>query len=263
MSNIATQTTIISGARAVGSKNQAGEQFGGIYYPAHSKNGKPVSARWEGNIAMNGKGYTDSNGQSQEGETTFIKLVVWNGKNAQAGKGLADTFAKCISVGKELGANCRLRSYQKRMFHNGQPLCDPQGNVIMIDSICLVFKDDLVFGDDSNKVILDETSRYDGNPSFGSRPPMWNVLGNPDQVKWAKEIVPARMAVVWDGQADRYGYARVIVPEGAIIGGGVIQQNNNQATPINTGTTPTDAAAQLGAQGTTQQVNTTSVAVPL
>lgn len=255
MANIATQTTTLVNVRASGSKSPDGEQFGGIYYPAHNKNGRSNSARWEGNVALNGKPYTDAQGVKQEGKTTFLRLVVWNGKNSPSG--LADTFAKCVSVGKELTCNVRIESFEKRLFINGQALLDPQGNAITHQAINFILEDKLVFGNDSSKVIATEVANYVGNSTFDSRPQFWNVQGHADQVAWATIIVPARMGSVWDGQSGRFGYARVIIPEGVIVNQPQTQTNlQTQGTTTTTqqtqtnlppaqGTLPTMAAKQL------------------
>lgn len=252
MANIATQTTTLVNVRAVGSKNKAGEQFGGIYYPAHTKNGRGVSARWEGNVALNGKPYTDRQGAKQKGKSIFLRLVVWNGKNAPAGKGLADTFAKCVSVGKELSCNVRIESFEKRLFINGQAMLDSQGNAIMHQAINFVFEDKLVFGADSGKVIATEIANYVGNSTFDSRPQFWNVQDHADQVAWSKTIVPLRMGVTWNGQTERYGYARVIIPEGSVV--------DAPQMPAQ-GALPTFAASQLTIPNQVQTAVVTPTAV--
>jgi len=249
MANIASQTTVLTNVRATGSKNAAGEQFGGIYYPAHTKNGKNVSARWEGNIALNGKPYTNAAGERVEGKTTYMRLIVWNGKNSAAGKGLADVFAKSVSIGKEISCNVRIESFDKRLFINGQPMLKQDGSVVTYMAHNFVFEDKLVFGADSAKVVAAETARWNGQPTFDSRPPLWNVPGSGDQQAWSTLVAPARKAAVWDGQSDRYGYARVIVPEGAVIGNANMQQpamptqtNQVNQQTIPAGTMPTQAA---------------------
>lgn len=248
MSTIATQTTSLVSVRAAGSKNLAGEQFGGVYYPPHVKNGLAVSGRWEGNVALNGKPYTDSQGQPKKAQTIYLRMVVWNSKNSEAGKGLADTFAKCVSVGKELSCNVRIESFEKRLFINGQAILDQQGNAITHPAINFVLEDKLIFGPDSNKVITLEINNYVGNATFNSRPRFWNVPEHADQVAWSKVIVPARMASVWDGVSERFGYARVIVPEGAVAGNPQMPAQNaangNAQAPAQ-GESPTAAAAHL------------------
>ena len=243
MSNIANQTTVITNARAVGSVDPSTQiRHGGIYYPAHMKNGVPKSARWEGMIALNSKPYTNNAGANMEGRKTFMRLVVWNGKNCVAGKGLADIFAKCVSVGKEISCNVRIESFDKRIFINGQPVLDAQGNTITTQAHNFIFEDKLIFGDDSNKVILGETSRWNGAINFDSRPTLWNVAGHADQAAWANTVVPKRMEVEYNG-GNIYGYARVIIPEGAQLTNQQVQ--HQQLIPSQQGIAPTAAAAQL------------------
>jgi hypothetical protein len=244
MSNISSQNNNIVNARAVGSKDKQGVQFGGVYYPAHSKNGKPVSARWEGNFALNNRSYTDSQGQVQEGKRTFMRMVVWNSKNAASGKGLADVFAKCISVGKELSCNYKIESFDKRLFVDGQPLLDKAGNAITYPAINFRVDDNVIFGDDSERVVSAEINAFQGQVNFFSRPQFWNVAGHADNVAW-KQIVTARMASVWDG-GGVYGYARTIVPEGAEIGAGAqVFAQPQPGQQIVAGTKPTEAGAVL------------------
>lgn len=248
MSNVSSQNGNFVNGRAVGSKDKYGAQYGGVYYPAHSKNGKAVSARWEGNFALNSRSYIDSQGETQEGKRTFMRMVVWNSKNAASGKGLADVFAKCISVGKELSCNYKIESFDKRMFVDGQPLLDAAGNAVTYPAINFRIDDNVIFGDDSERVVAAEIGMYQGQANFFSRPQFWNVAGHADNVAW-KSIVAARMGCVWDG-GPVYGYARTIIPEGAQIGvGQVAQQSMAGMVTANqqvlNGMSPTGAAAAL------------------
>jgi len=119
-----------------------------------------------------------------------------------------------------------------------------------------VFEDKLVFGADSAKVVMAETARWNGNPTFDSRPPMWNVPGTGDQQAWSTIVAPARKASVWDGASDRFGYARVIVPEGAVVG------NPNMQTVQTQVQTQAQTAVQNQVQNTVQTNGQQALAVP-
>lgn len=212
---MSTSIMFLAGVRAVGSKGADGNVYGGIYYPEHFKNGKQVSARWEGNVAINGRDWTDETGQRREGRRTYLRLVVWNSKNAAPGKGLADIFAKYVSPGKELSCEVEPESFDKRVFVNGQPILDAQGQPITTNAIVFRVTGKLELGDDSSKQIAAEVGRWNpAAPDIYMRPPQWNVQGTQDNQAW-KQIVATKSAMVYDGQSKVFGYARVLMPEGA------------------------------------------------
>jgi hypothetical protein len=216
MANVSVAVATLMGIRSAGSKDSQGIAHGGIYYPAHTKNGKSVSARWEGNFIANGKAWTDAAGNQQEGRRNVIRLVVWNSKNSAPGKGMADVFAKYVSVGKEISCQADIETFMKRVFENGQPLVSPTtGQPIEINATVYRVSGNLIFGEDSAKHVAAEIAGWQGQLiPFGVRPAMWNVTGHADNEAW-KQIIQLRASSMWDGQSGTYGYARVIVPEGA------------------------------------------------
>lgn len=233
MSQSASQSVNFIGGRAIGSELN-GHKFGGIYYPKHYKNGKEIPARFECNLMLNSPDYTGNNGEVVQGRKDVIHLVAWNSKNAAAGKGLADTMAKCVSVGKEITlVNVELQSFMKTVRIDGQPAVNKAGEPVKVRSVSFVARSyrNVRFGQDSDNTIKSEIAAYNGAPSFFGRPA--------DSAKWAEER-KARMAVVFGGEAS-YGYARVIVPEGASLVNPAAGGNIPAA-----GATPTQAAAQLG-----------------
>jgi hypothetical protein len=229
------------GLRAAG-HNHNGVTYGGVYYPAHTKNGKFVNARFEANMFLNRRDYTDNNGVRQEGKNEVIRIVAWNGNNSAPGKGLADTLAKCISVGKELSASLDISTYDRKVFINNQLAVDAQGNAITSPAINFKIVGDLMFGDDATSTVQSEIAAFNGQINFCSRPQYWNVQGHADNVQW-KNISAQRMAAICDGKKLSYGYAHVIIPEGA--------QVHNAAQPLPTVSTPapgtvaTEAAATV------------------
>lgn len=236
---------LFAGLRAAGHKNDAGQVFGGIYYPAHTKNGKFVPARFEANFFLNKRGWTNDAGAKQEGKSDVIRIVVWNSKKAAPGKGRADHFAKIISVGKELTAECELNTFLKRIFLNGNVVVNPATNQpIEYQAVSFRISGEVNYGDDAENTLKREIAAYKGQPNFGSRPPQWNVLGHVDNTAWKDVVLPARMASVYNGTAATYGYARVLVPEGATVVTAESLAAHNAGQPAG-GDAPTDAAAAL------------------
>ena len=227
-------------ARVSGSKNPAtGLLHGGIYYPACSKNGKHQSARFEVSIALNRRSYTDRAGVQQKAEPDYVKMVAFNGDDSKPGHGMADMLAKALTPGKEITVEGELRSGEKRLFVDGQPITDKAGNQVKYIAVNLVLTEMPIYGADSEKVIAAEIAAYAGLMNFTSRPQFWNVLGHADQAAW-KAIAAWRNEQVWNGAAT-YGYARVIVPEGAVLDPVAGQV---PGMPV-AGALPTDAAAQM------------------
>ena len=230
--------------RAAGSKNhQAGTLHGGIYFPAHNIGGKTVSARWEGNCFINHPSYTDSQGVVHEPSNDMIRVTAWNGKNSAAGKGLADMFAKIVGVGKEFSAELRLKQFPKRLLINGVPMANPaDGQPITYPGYTFTIVGDLLWGDDSANLIANEVAQWANCPqaSFYSRPQFWSVPGHADNTLW-KDIIAKRMAHQYDGSAT-YGYARVMLPEGATLA-----TTTPTPAPIQTPATPLTTAAPLTA----------------
>ena len=217
MANVSALHVNVVNARAAGSKDpKSGVIFGGIYFPDHrTREGKILPAHWEGNVFINHLGYTDREGNYVEPSNDLIRITAWNGRNSAPGKGLADLFAKIVSVGKEFSCSLTMKQFMKRLFINNQPMADAQGNPITYPSYTWTVKDDLIWGDDAANVIAQEIANWAAypNPTFFSRPAYWNVPGHADHEAW-KYILQQRMALVYNGESV-YGYARVMIPEGA------------------------------------------------
>ena len=217
MANVSALHAIAVNIRAAGSKDpRTGIVYGGIYFPDHrTREGKILPAHWEGNVFINHLGYTDSQGNYVEPSNDLIRVTAWNGRNSAPGKGLADLFAKIVSVGKEFSCSLTLKQYNKRLFINNTPMADQNGQPITYPSYNWTVKDDLIWGDDAANVIAQEIANWAAypNPTFFSRPAYWNVPGHADHEAW-KYILQQRMALVYNGESV-YGYARVMIPEGA------------------------------------------------
>ncbi len=287
-----------TGIRCAGSRGQRGGKgegmvFGGIYYPKHKKaDGSIVSARWEASFYVNHMGYTDrTTGQKQKGRSDIIRVVAWNGKDAQPGRGLADLMAKAITPGKELSGVLDMRTYSRKIYlKNGQMVVEADGTPLEISGMVKFYinRGQFLFGADSEKMISAEIAD-------GMRPPEWNQPSHPNYLTW-QQMVTERNAEVWQGRPS-YGYAQVIIPpaavelEHALINEPIVPrkvfasttygagsnsntgfngtnnqdqnnnfgQNNGQQTGQNNGFTPTgqnNNAGQNGNFGVTNQQNT-------
>ena len=201
--------------------NAAGLEFAGSYYPAHTKNGKNNSAKWIGTMIQNDPDWTDSQGNRVKGKTRYFHLTIWNGKNAQPGKGMADIAAKNLSVGKAIDhIECRAEPYDHRVFENHVPLVSPAtGQPVMVEGMNFVYVRHLEFGRDSKRQVARETEKYVvGQANFWSRPPEWDKDNTAGAEAW-KLVMNIRKQAKWDGQSESFGYAKVVIPEGAQLTG--------------------------------------------
>ena len=218
MSSASKFVAVLVAGRAAGSKSPAtGVQHGGIYYPEHLLNGKKVTARWEGNIYINGMNFTDpTTGESREGKSEVIRVVAWNGANAKPGGGLADLCAKAIAVGKEFSCELDVNTFKKRLFIEDKPQTDHLGREIMINGTSFTMRGLPIWGNDADAVIQQEIANYraTGQATFAARPPFWNVVGHPDVEIW-NVIKKARKATQYVPGSATYGHARVVIPVGA------------------------------------------------
>ena len=218
MSSASKFVAVLVAGRAAGSKSPAtGVQHGGIYYPEHLINGKKVTARWEGNIYINGMNYTDpTTGETREGKSEVIRVVAWNGANAKPGGGLADLCAKAIAVGKEFSCELDVNTFKKRLFIEDKPQTDHLGREIMINGTSFTMRGLPIWGNDADAVIQQEIANYraTGQATFAARPPFWNVVGHPDVEIW-NVIKKARKATQYVPGSATYGHARVVIPVGA------------------------------------------------
>ncbi len=205
----------MTGVRSAGSKDPiTGKEHGGVYFPAHIKNGRQVNAKFQVTLFANLGNYTDRNGNVVE-KTRPYQLVAWNSNNSLPGRGLADLMAKCISSGKELHPTFSdIEVYEKRKMVNGQPVIDQQGNAITYEAHSYRLARFPSLGADSAKHVANEVASWNGVISFDGRPPAWNQPGTADAQAWA-QIMAARNTAVYDGQSPTFGFARVIIPEGA------------------------------------------------
>ena len=207
------------------------------YTPAHSKNGKNISAKLVVNAFMN----IASKANDGEGRNEAVPFTIW-------GK-LADICAKSMSPGKEFNCFAQLRVYNGRVFmpstvqgQPGQQINDAQGQPVLTKKFSYTITM-LTFGEESNKHILNEIQA-------GVRPVGWNVAGSQEAAQW-KATLQARQAIQFDPNSPTFGYARVYLPQGAGVGA-YIQNAQPTTAPTTMGpavdTTAAVAATFAGVQ---------------
>ena len=239
----------------------------GTYHPAHIKaDGTLVNARWVGRFFMNDF-YFDANNVRQE-SSCVISVTAWNGRNAPAGKGLADRMAKYCAPGKEIAvALARINVFEGRVFQPAvqgqvsQPYTHPDGSLIMVEKTSYVLDGSSVrFGNDSAKQLATEAAQFIANGglmTFDARPADWNTPGAIGNKQW-EGISAWRTSQCFDPQYPTYGYAKVGTVNGTpvashAVGGAVQQPAANaaaavvtQAAPVVTQPVGPSAAATTG-----------------
>lgn len=169
------------------------------WVPAHiNAAGEKIMSRVEIPVYANtGRGKDPKTGE--KGRKDSYKFIVWGP--------MADTCCKSLPTGRELSIFGRPDPYMGKLYNADHTVrLDITGKEIMIPKMAFVVFD-LKFGHDSAKQIATEIQT-------GRRPMNWNVPNHPDWALWVK-ILNDRQAVVWDGRSPTFGYARVIVPQGA------------------------------------------------
>lgn len=173
------------------------------FIPAHvNKSGYLVQDRILVPVMTNAlRGGDDGNGKRDS-----HRLVAWGG--------YAQALAKSGSIGKALDVIYRLNTYQGVAYKDRQPVMMPDGQPLTITKTSLTVLE-MAFGEESAKMINAEVQYYPQNPNnIYCRPPQWNVVGSPDEAKF-KENLMKRQQVEWDGQSNDFGYATVVMPNGA------------------------------------------------
>lgn len=210
----------------------------GTYFPAHRKaDGTLVNARWIGRFFLNDF-YIDGQGNRVD-NNSVISVTCWNGKNAPAGKGLADRMAKYCAPGKEIAiALARINVYEGRVFPKhvdgvvAQPYQHADGTLVMVEKTSYVLDGSSVrFGNDSSKQLAAEAAAFTGEMNFMSRPADWQGAGTLGAKQW-EGISSWRTAQCFDPQYTTYGYAKV----GSVNGTPVASHATTTNTVQNNGT---------------------------
>lgn len=187
--------------------------LGGHYTPAHINiNGTHFPARWEGMFIV----------QDQENKHITVKVVAWNGKDVERGKGYADCCAKYINVGKKISGQASHFDYLTRLFIDNKLSIDAAGQPVMISKTAFRLISIESYGSDSYKTIQTEIMNFQRLQHiplnyYRIRPPQWNTPGTQDNLYWCTVILPWRQALYYKKQTDRYGYAKVMIPKNATL----------------------------------------------
>lgn len=179
------------------------------YVPAHTINGKPFSQKLTFNVMRN-TGRFDATGKEI---TSSYRMTVWNG--------LADVCAKYLSIGKGLKfVEGTLDSFQKTLYNaDGTMRLGADGQPIKT-TMTGISVQDLDFGNDSAKLVTQEIQ-------VGKRGQQWNIAGTPDHAAYQARM-SAIKAMVYDGSAPTFGFARVLIPQGAVVNMEVYQKQINK-----------------------------------
>ena len=188
----------------------------GQYTPAHtSADGKGVSARFTSSFAINNRGYQNAQGVAIPGDVDFFNLTAGNGKNAEEGRGMADRFARMMSLGMEICCECRIKPYQSKQYDNGILVVRPDGSPIMKEGYnFIVLAKDFYPVNESEKHINGEIQLYNTSQGQQGRPPGWNIPGTPEAGIWDK-IKTAKNTAIYQHGMTTFGYAQVVMPKNA------------------------------------------------
>jgi hypothetical protein len=216
-------------SRAIG---LAGTFFAGVrvageltYIPAHIKNGKKINSRCLIPVYRNSNKGTNAK-TGEKGRTDSFKLVSW-------GK-LADTCCRSLPQGKAIDAFAEPQSFKGSLFNaDGSLRVDAAGVAIETTKVSFTILN-IVFGEESNKRIAEEIQ-------LGRRPQFWNVPNHADYQLWT-QMLQAKQQLVWDGQNAKFGYSRVVIPNGQ----GITLDFSTPAAPLAAAPLVAPAAALPG-----------------
>lgn len=176
--------------------------------PAHvNVQGKEVSAKASITVYANSNRGTNQADGSQ-GRTDTYTVVAWNK--------LAYTCALSLSPGKAIDVFTTPHSYMGNHYDINGQVFDRNNQPIMVRKVGFTI-DRIIFGEESAKFAAQEVAA-------GRRPMNWNNPNHPDFQLWIDEL-KRRQQLVWDMQSPVFGFARIIVPQGARL----IPQNQERA----------------------------------
>lgn len=208
-SNSGANQTQLMGCRIAGPGN---------YIPAHRQNNNPDK--------INQAQCKFTVFQNIRGKRMRFDITAW-------GK-WADTIAKYGATGKEITIFGELNSYRGRVWMqtpDGTPrqcYTHPDGSPVYVDKIGITLKNGH-FGPDSDKTVQEEIRA-------GIRPQGWDNSATPGKQQW-REICATRKQMQYQPGMERFGYARVSLPNNGqvVAGGNVATQANGGGYGGNTG----------------------------
>lgn len=223
-------TSSCAGARVAGTDGNPGL----TYIPAHTVNGKPFSQRVTFTVYVNSNKGTGRDGTP--GRSDRFQFVAYGA--------LADSLCRSMSNGKAIDAVLKPHSYQGRSFNNGVMRLEADGSPVIEEKVGFQIVESPTYGEDAQKTIDQEIAT-------GRRPANWNVANHPDNATWT-QMLRDRANVQYIPGNPTFGYARVIVPQGA----GIVMVTQTATGPA------AKAAATAARAGNTQLPAATGTYVP-
>lgn len=176
------------------------------YLPAHTMQGKPtpISQRLLVTALHNTRRQAD-------GAPSTFNVAIWGP--------LADVGAKFLSPGRAFDGLFSLLTYKAPLFtQDGQIRLDNQGQQIVVNKTVQTVLQ-IEMGEESHKFIQREIQD-------GIRPEDWRMTGSPGYLRW-QEIMRARASEMFQPGSQFFGFARVVVPNGAQINMAAYQKMAN------------------------------------
>jgi hypothetical protein len=177
--NRSIQVLIVSGARV---SNRP------TFVPAHvDQSGYLVTDRVNVPVCIN----------SRTGRKDYVNLTIWGE--------LARRICLFAPQGKLLNFRGRLTSFEKRVWHNRQPVTI-DGTALTTMGVAIAV-DELSFGDDSARQVALEEEWYRQNPGF-----IWGRPSRENAEQFAAHM-KQRGAIDYNGTDDAFGFADVRKPD--------------------------------------------------
>jgi len=195
--------------------NRDNVRVGGRYTPAHvNAKGTDVSARWDGTVTINHRGWRDAQGNPVPGRQDFIPLTAWSGKNSN-GNGLAEIFARTMSIGLEICIDASINTYDGDVYNGGVRVMKADGTPLTIRRIGFqALANSLIICEESSKHIDAEIVAYEQSGGKTGRPRHYKDASHPDAAIW-KTIRDTRNALQYQPGQEYFGYAVVTPPKNA------------------------------------------------
>lgn len=175
----------------------AGARVGGelTFVPAHiNAAGKKVSHRCDVPVYVN-----SNRGNNGDGKHSLMKVTIWGE--------LARKAALTLSQGKAIDALVELSSYQGKVYQNRQLVLGADGQPLTTNKTSMTVMR-IVFGEETRKFAEAEVAA-------SIRPTYWDNPAHPDWQLW-KDTLQKRINMQYTG-GDKFGFARVIQPQGQIL----------------------------------------------
>jgi len=122
---------------------------------------------------------------------------------------LADSIARCLSVGKGFSCTCEPQQYTIPVLDaNGNQVISRDGTPLTSSKVSFLVIGNWQYGDDSANLITAEINA-------GVRPAFYNVIGHQHNQAWLEICKKRSVKYAWNGNAGpgaMYGFAEVVLP---------------------------------------------------